>query len=252
MCPVVVFKKLSLEENIEIVKSFYEFGNKDNNIYFSQNESIFNTFPALREIINDSMTVEGINKAIDEEVTRTYNEESFAIDTKIIDYNQYWSIYNNAFMETISNVLNVDWPSSLTTITAYVGILPICPRDLDNYNFYISWRSDIASVISNVIHETCHFLFFEKWKKLHRYYKRIEFDYPYPIWEYSEMVIDPILNRLDIKIVFKDMPGMNYSSYDYFYQDEKKDLMDKLRNIYRTEDIDDAIKNGYRLLLQSK
>ena len=93
-------------------------------------------------------------------------------------------------------------------------------------------------------HETLHFLWFEKWKQLHPETSRREFDSPYLVWKYSEMVTDPILNSKS----FSDLFVLNERGYDSFYElkDGNSKVMDNLRQIYSKDiAIEEKIDTGY-------
>ena len=47
------------------------------------------------------------------------------------------NIYNNDFMKNLSKVLNINWIKELQEITIKVGKIPIYPRKLEKYCFYI-------------------------------------------------------------------------------------------------------------------
>ena len=67
---------------------------------------------------------------------------------------------------------------------------------------------------------------------------------PYTAWQYSEMVVDPILNSKEIK----DVIGVNCPCYDSYYamEDNGTKVIDNLRYIYNENDtIENKITKGY-------
>lgn len=249
MVPKIVFHKLSVEENVNYVIQFYQNEREDD--FINRRDAMIRTFPALREIIRSNMTEDGIIKEIEEEVIRSYQEESFDMDRLLIDYQQYFDVSSKSFLSFLSQVLGCDWPESMKVISVYVGILPAHFGISETSSIYLC-SSSMGEVFSNLIHELTHFLYFQKWRLLHRFSKPSTFLYPGTIWEYSEMVIDPILNRAAIKGLFYDIPGMHYAAESFCYDHKHSLVMFELQTLFPKENIDDAIQKGYRMFLSSK
>ena len=173
------------------------------------------------------------------------------MDRLLIDYQQYFDVSSKSFLSFLSQVLDCDWPDSMKVISVYVGILPAHFGISETSSIYLC-SSSMGEVFSNLIHELTHFLYFQKWRLLHRFSKPSTFLYPGTIWEYSEMVIDPILNRAAIKGLFYDIPGMHYAAESFCYDHKHSLVMFELQTLFPKENIDDAIKKGYRMFLSSK
>ena len=87
-------------------------------------------------------------------------------------------------------------------------------------------------------------MWFNKWKELYPECPRREYDSPYIPWQYSEMVVDPILNSKEIQEVI----NVECKAYDSYYEmkDNDKSVMDNLRAIYNTNGtIENKIIEGY-------
>ena len=149
-------------------------------------------------------------------------------------------------MNAISDYLNIDW-SNIDIIDASIGLMPVFPRNLDNNSFSISIGISEDTLIETCAHETLHFIWFQKWKELFPECSKEKFNFPYLPWQYSEMVVDPILNSDDIKRILP----IKASAYDSFYRlkDEKDNVMDNLKIIYNGQtSIENKIINGYNYL----
>ena len=85
---------------------------------------------------------------------------------------------------------------------------------LCTFDFSVSTNVDKYNIIRTCAHECCHFLWFLKIKELYPDIPRREYDSPYNSWQYSEMVVDPILNSKEINGVI----GVNERAYDSFYE----------------------------------
>ena len=240
--PRVEFKPMSLEENIKtIVWSFYK-----ENGFLSISEKTKQLFPDLKKYsINDDKEV--VYNAIKETVTRNYYEQQDMINNEVKKYNDSWNKYNDIYFKELTNYFGVDFPVGLEKIIGRVGLIPVCPRYLDDCSFSVCTSISSDMIVEIVAHETLHFIWFEKWKKLHPETPKNHFDNPHFEWQYSEMVTDPILNNKPFNNIFY----FTEKSYDEFYEYKDNDelVMDKLRDIYSTSDnIDNKMNNGYEYL----
>lgn len=240
--PKVKFKKMSLKENIEIIKWAYFEDGVDLNVH---NYTI-QYFPEL-EFIDINLSQAEINKKIKEVVTNYYEKYENKIDSEVIRYNQLWEKYNDKYFETLSNFFGCSFPKKINEIVATVGLIPVFPRNLDTLSFSISTNVDDIKLIETTAHEILHFMWFEKWKIIHPETPRRNYDTPYLEWKYSEMVTDPILNNKPFNEIF----DFNEKGYDSFYElyDGELLVMDKLRDIYSTDkDINTKIELGFNYI----
>lgn len=223
--PKIQFKEMTLQENIDLIKWAYfeNTGQLDVHYYTIQ------YFPELANITSD-LSKEEVYEIIEQVVTHDYNENKEKIKQAINRYNSLWSEYNDKYFLKLSEYLKVDWPNNINVIEGTVGMIPIFPRYLDSFSFSVNPSIEDWQLIKVCAHETLHFLWFEKWKKIHPETPRREYDSPYITWQYSEMVTDPILNSKP----FSDMFDFVERGYDAFYEltDDDGLVMDKLRNIY--------------------
>jgi hypothetical protein len=243
MVPKVIFKKMSLEENIEDIKWQYWDDNDINNT----RRWVLMLFPELKNI-NPGLTETEINENIEMIVTKFYKEHEKELDDWVAKYNSYWENYNDLYFSSISKYLNTDWDKF--TIYGSIGFIAVFPRYLDDYSFSLSPWLKKEELLEKVAHETLHFLWFKKWEELFPNSNRREFDSPYLIWQYSEMVPGVILNSKAIKNdVFGNL--INAKSYDSFYNIKTDDgnIIDSLIRIYSENiSIDNKIKNGYNFV----
>lgn len=242
--PKIRFREMTLEENIEIIKwSYFE-----DNGALSVHDFTIKYFPELANL-DSKLSRNKVYKVIEEAVTNSYNKNKNKIAKETEKYNSIWEKYNDKYFETLSLYLGVNWPNNISEIYATVGLIPVFPRHLDEFSFSISTGIDELELLEVCAHETLHFLWFEKWKKIHPETKRREFDSPYLVWQYSEMVTDPILNNKP----FSDMFNFNERGYDSFYEidDNGCKVMDKLRKIYSKDiPIEEKINEGFEYINQ--
>ena len=233
---------MTLEENIDIIKWAYF---EDNDV-FSIHDYTIQYFPGLSNL-DKNLSRDDIYKIIEEEVTQKYkkNIENIIVETKL--YNDLWQNYNDKYFKALSIFLDVDWPNNINEIVGTVGLIPVFPRNLDNFSFSVSPKISELQLIEICAHETLHFLWFEKWKQMYPETPRREYDSPYLVWQYSEMVTDPILNNKP----FREMFAFIEHGYDSFYdlKDDNINVMDNLRNIYSNDiTVEEKINIGFEYI----
>lgn len=237
--PHIIFKKMSLEDNIEIVK--WCFYSQDNTLDIHKYTiSLFKELSTLDPKGNKDK----IDSQIERVVTKIYLSQEKELESEIKRYNEIWSKYNDDYFIELSKYLNISYPEDMSIITSMIGIIPIFPRYLDTYSFSLTMNLISSKLVNIVAHESLHFLWFKKWLTLYPKTKREELDTPYPVWIYSEMVTDPILNSLNIS----SLASFQEKAYDTFYnlKDNNSLVMDKLKAIYQENiTIEEKIKKGY-------
>ena len=240
--PKIKFREMTLEENINVIKWAYFSDNKILNIH----DFIVKYFPELANL-NSNLSREEIYKIIEKVVTNNYTKFKHKITKETERYSLLWKKYNDKYFTALSLFFEIDWPDKITEIDASVGLIPIFPRYLDYFSFSISTDLPESRLIEVCAHETLHFLWFTKWKKLHPETERQEYEAPYLVWQYSEMVTDPILNNLPFKNIFP----FNERGYDSFYEidDNGCKVMDNLRELYSKDiSIEEKINQGYEYI----
>lgn len=224
MIPKIKFRKMTIEENIDIIKWFY-FRNND---FLDIKYYMMLLFPELKNI-DKTLSKKEVYKKIEEVVIYNYKANEKKIEQEVKRYDIIWSKYNDIYMNDISDYLNINW-SNIDTIDVSIGLIPVFPRNLDNNSFSISIGISEYTLIETCAHETLHFIWFQKWKKLFPECSKEKLNSPYLPWQYSEMVVDPILNSEDIKRILP----IKANAYDGFYElkDGKDNVMDNLKIIY--------------------
>lgn len=243
MVPKVVFRPMTLEENIKVVEWAYF----ENNGSLDVHQYLLEYYPELSEVEGCDRGV--ILEMIRDVVSRDYFHYEKKIHDEVKRYQNSWDKYNDKYMMEVSKYLNCSW-GDIRDISASVGLIPVFPRYLDTYSFSISTNISEDKLNEKVAHETLHFLWFLKWKSLFPNASRREFDSPFMPWEYSEMVVDPILNSSGISKMF-DNPARAYDSfYDYYY--DCKNVMSVLKNIYLgNNSIEEKIIYGYQYVSEA-
>lgn len=241
--PQIKFQTMTLEDNIELVKWAYF----ENNNLLDIHTLTVNYFPELADL-DPELSKEEIDKLIERVVTEEYQKQSNKIEKEAERYNHIWEPYNDKYFKALMEYLNIEWPNNKLEVKATVGLIPVFPRYLDSFGFSVSTGVPAENIIGTSAHETLHFLWFEKWKKLFPECPRKEFDSPYLPWQYSEMVPDFILNSEEINKII-NVKAKSYSSF-YEWKYNGLNVMEQLRIIYKNKiSIDDKIISGYQYIM---
>lgn len=227
--PIVKFRKMTLEENIKIVKDLFNEDTESLDVIRYLNEY----FPDIKSI-----------KDIDRVVTKEFLEYEKKIEREVIRYNSIWSKINDKYYDKLIKYLNTDWDKNRLNIDALVGLIPVFPRFLDSYSFAVSTNLSEEKIKEVTAHETLHFLWFKKWMELYPDTRREELDSPHIIWKYSEIVTYSILNSKEFLSFNFNEKG--YESFYKLYDKNNKLIIKELKNIYDKDIIiEDKIKEGY-------
>ena len=225
--------------NIEDTANILDWSSKQVEGILPLSESTFNLYPELRNIIDLSLDNKDlICKTIKNRIIK-FNKDNLNIIKK---YELLWNKYNDSYISIMEDYFKV---SIDRDINAYLGLLPVCPRWIEDltFNFHLC---DDDRFIDICMHEICHFYFFEKCKNIFKNWKYDDFNNPSLLWYLSEIVIDVILNRQEVQSLFKHQ----FKSYDNFYNIYINDecIIDIMKNIFDSNDIEEAIKLGLQFL----
>ena len=225
--PKVKFKKMSLEENINIVSWAFYADSSNLNIH----DYTIQCFPKLNSISSD-MSQNEANKIIAEVVSEEYYQKEKKIEDEVERYSRLWKKYNDKYFKMLFDFFGCSFDND---VIATVGLIPVFPRNLDDLSFSISIDLEESKLVEVSAHE------------LYPKTPRRNYDSPYLEWQYSEMVTDPILNNRP----FSDLFSFKEKGYDSFYElyDGDELVMDKLRKLYSTSDsINIKVENGFNYL----
>lgn len=238
--PKIEFELMSLEE----VAGILEWAIIMNNGILPVSNYVFKLYPELDKDKNwKELTIEKRTDVIRKVIRKRFINDTNQFKIILHEYEHIWDKYNNDFMKKLSLVLNLT--TKLEKIIVKIGNIPVYPREVDKYCFYIGKMSE-EDFIETVMHECCHFIYFEKWKELFTDWSKEEFNSPHIIWYLSEMVVDPILNNLEIQKVYKH----DFKAYKNFYDINinGKNLMRTIQSIYKENTIENAIIKSYEFV----
>ena len=170
-------------------------------------------------------------------------------------FEKSWRRIEKDYLIELEKIFNTSWPLKRKQIKAMISLNPICPRFLNDWSFSLYFDYKIKDAIETAMHEICHFLYFEKWKKLFPESKRKTFNHPYIEWHLSEVVAPIILNDKRIQKYLKQKA--------VFYNEHSKIRINrvsapvyfsKLYNSYLKDNknFDDFIKETYKIIKKHK
>ena len=164
---------------------------------------IVNRHPEIKQVYSlktETQQIEFLKR-----YTTAYRKEHRKLITKNkAAYQEYWKRVEKDFFIALAEIMHIDWPRKRKVIWGMISINPICPRFLNEWSFSIFCDYKKVSRVREVtMHESCHFLYFEKWKQLYPAMNPRRFDSPYIEWHLSELLAPVILNDRRIQKLLK-------------------------------------------------
>ncbi len=191
---------------------------------------IYRSHPKLKDVLKGKKSKEFYAYIL--KYTRVVvKERKKELDELVIKYQKEWNVVNDAYLQILSEHLETKYPKTKKVITAYVSIVPICPRFLDEWAFNVSSKKP-EMVIPISMHEILHFLYFKKWMEVFPKTKRKELDAPHLVWRLSE-ILDPIIlnNNPKVQALLKHKHG-HYSEFQNA-KIGKKPLVKHFEDLYK-------------------
>lgn len=172
-----------------------------------------------------------------------YNQKT--IEKNKEKYQKEWRKIEREYFENLSEIMEINWPKNRKVIKAMISINPICPRFLNNWSFsnFYNYKK-ITHAMEVIMHESCHFLYFEKWKKLYPKMNHKKFESPHIEWHLSELTAPIILNDKRIQKLLKQKAAF-YQEY-YKIKIKNKPAPAYFANLYKK-----YIKNGFDSFLNT-
>ncbi len=162
---------------------------------------IFDSHPKLAKYIKNVDEEE--KEMIIKKYTSQFRKDNYEeLQSKVKLFQKQWDKVNDDYMETLQEVIEINWPKS-KKIIGYITICPICPRFLETWSFAIYYKTKISEVNLIVAHETLHFIYFKKWKEVFPKSDPKTFDSPHLEWHLSEILATVILNNTPELTFFK-------------------------------------------------
>jgi hypothetical protein len=193
--PIVKFSIMSLSKEIIWLRGFL----------FEDHwgcDYIISEFPEIKEFFSfqtERERLKFLRKYISD--LRVKNGKLF--ERKKLSFQQEWEKVAVSFFSSLSDIMQISWPKNKKVIRAMVAANPICPKNLSDWSFSIFYRFEKIDALEIIMHEICHFLYFEKWHELYPQMNVKRFYSPSIEWQLSEIVAPIILNDERIQKLLK-------------------------------------------------
>lgn len=195
--PKVKFTDIPISKEVDWIHGFL-FQNE-----WGWGKYIIKKHPKIKEVFSFKTEEEQVKFLRNYSIQFKKNNQEL-IEKNKIKYQTEWQKLEKDFFVLLSEIMQIDWPQNRRTIKAMISINPICPRFLNDWSFSIFHNYKKTSHAMEVImHECCHFLYFEKWKKMYPKVSSKKFESPYLEWHLSEIIAPIILNDQKINNLLK-------------------------------------------------
>ncbi|MEA2088685.1 MAG: hypothetical protein U9O55_02505, partial [Patescibacteria group bacterium] len=195
--PKVKFTHISLSKEVDWIHGFL-FQNE-----WGWGKYIIRKHPKIKKVFSFKTEAEQI-KFLRNYTIQFKKDNQKLIEKNKIKYQREWQKIEKDFFILLSRIMQIDWPKNRKIIKSMISVNPICPRFLNNWSFSIFYNyKKMSHAMEVIMHESCHFLYFEKWKKLYPKVNNKKFESPHIEWHLSELIAPIILNDQRIKKILK-------------------------------------------------
>lgn len=242
--PKVKFTDIQLSKEVDWMHGFL-FQNK-----WGWGKYIIKKHPKIKKVFSFKTEAEQV-KFLRNYIIQFKKDSQKLIEKNKTEYQKVWNKIEKEFLIILSEIIQINWPQNRKTIKAMVSINPICPRFLKDWSFSIFYNyKKISHAIEVIMHESCHFLYFEKWKKLYPKMDSKKFESPYLEWHLSEILAPIILNDPRIQKLLK-------RKADFYVEHKKlkignktvpKYFNDLYKKINKDKNFDEFLKESYKAI----
>ncbi len=205
--PKVKFTNIPLSKEVDWIHGFL-FQNE-----WEWGKYIIKKHPKIKEVFAFKTEAEQV-KFLKRYIIEFVKDNQKTIEKNKEKYQKEWLKIEREYFEKLSEIMEINWPKNKKTIKAVVSINPICPRFLNNWSFSIFYNyKKISHAMEVIMHESCHFLYFEKWKRIYPKMSPKKFESPHLEWHLSEIIAPVILNDPRIQKLLKQK-AVFYDEYN--------------------------------------
>ncbi len=243
--PKLKFINISISQEVDFMHGFlFEDA-------WGWNKYIIEKHPKIQEVFSFKKENDQV-KFLKNYIVEFNKENKNTIEKNKIRYQTEWQKIEKDYLNTISEIIQISWPENRKTIKAMISINPICPRFLNNWSFSIFYNyPKLFHAMEVIMHETCHFLYFEKFKRMYPKINQKKFESPHVEWHLSEIIAPIILNDLRVRKLLKEKA--------VFYQEhEKLKIKNKTVPKYFTDlynkskSFEEFLNNSYKAIKENK
>ncbi len=241
----VKFTNISLSQEVDWMHGFL-FKNQ-----WGWGKYIIRKHPKIKEIFFLKTENEQVN-FLKNYITEFKKENYNIIEKNKIRYQLEWQKIEKDFFNILSEIIQVNWPDNRKTIKGMISINPICPCFLNDWSFSIFYNyKKIFYAMEVIMHESCHFLYFEKWKNIYPEVSNKKFESPHLEWHLSEIIAPIILNDQRVRKLLKQK-AVFYDEHEKIKIDNKT-LPKYFTELYnQNKCFDEFLDKSYKTIKENK
>lgn len=246
--PKVKFTNIPLSKEVDWMHGFL-FQNK-----WGWGKYIIKKHPKIKKVFSFKTETEQV-KFLRDYIVKFRKEHQKLIEKNEIKYQMEWQKIEKDFFTVLSEIIQTDWPKNKKVIKAMISVNPICPRFLNDWSFSIFYNyKKMSHAMEVIMHESCHFLYFERWKKLYPKIDGKKFESPYVEWHLSEILAPIVLNDARIQTLLK-RKAVFYTEHQRIKIGNKnapKYFNDLYKKITKRKNFDEFLKESYLAIKKNK
>lgn len=204
--PKVVFQLPSIGREASIFVKFLETAPE------AWKNHIFRRHPALEEALGNETDTEKRYRICHQYAKNFRRAQAKQFKYALKKNEELWRPVEEEYLKTLSEHFETTYPRNERVMRAYISMIPIYPRWLDEWSFNVSVFSP-ERVREIACHEIQHFVYFKKWSEVFPETKKEEFNKPHLVWMLSELV-DPVILNEHPK--FKKLFTRKQATYTHF------------------------------------
>jgi hypothetical protein len=179
---------------------------------FDRGSYIFNRHPELKIQLGETKDSEEVYKICYKYANDFRRKYAKEFKQALKQNEEIWRPIEKQYLQTLSEHFETDYPPDRRIMRAYVSMIPIYPRWLDEWSFNVSYF--VPSRVREIAcHEIQHFLYFKKWMEVFPKTQRKELDNPHLIWRLSELVDPVMLNEHPYFKILFDCKQLTYKHF---------------------------------------
>ena len=246
--PKVKFTDISLSKEVDWVHGFL-FQNK-----WGWGKYIIKKHPKLKKVFSLKTEIEQV-KFLKRYIVEFRKENQKLIEKNKTEYQKEWQKIEKDFFSILSEIIQIAWPKNKKVIKAMISVNPICPRFLNDWSFSVFYNyKKITHAMEVIMHESCHFLYFEKWKQLYPNMNNKKFEFPYIEWHLSEIIAPIILNDICIQKLLKQK-AVFYPEYKKIKTGGRtapRYFTDLYNKVIKNNNFDKFLKESYQAIKKNE
>lgn len=246
--PKVKFAHISLSKEVDWLHGFL-FQNE-----WGWGKYIIKKHPKIKKVFSFKTETEQV-KFLEDYIIKFREDNQKLIEKNRMKYQAEWQKIEKDFFLILSEIIQTEWPKNRKIIKAMISANPICPRFLNDWSFSIFYNyKKISYAMEVIMHESCHFLYFKKWKELHPKMNSKKFESPYLEWHLSEILAPIILNDARIQKLLKGKANfyIEHKKIKIGNKTAPKYFDDLYKKITKNKNFDEFLKESYLAIKKNK